>query len=174
MCMAGTSRTTRANHLGRSCRLLPGCRVPGSIRELLFRLRLNKIGWPFRLREKLSALFRSEQVSRNRSVAPTVYDSFQPRKDGAPRACPVVRLVFQNEFLFAYSQASPQSLNELMFFLADDEDATWRGAYDSLSGAADAQMPPAGISVGRDRDKIDVHLLGRFGYLIGCMPNAHR
>jgi hypothetical protein len=38
-------------------------------------------------------------------------------------------------------------LNELVFFFADDEYWTRRGAHDSLSRAADAQMPPTGIAV---------------------------
>ena len=65
-------------------------------------------------------------------------------------------------------------LNELVFFFADDEYWTRRGAHDSLSRAADAQMPPTGIAVGRDHDKIDLQILGRFGDLVGGMPSAHR
>ncbi len=87
----------------------------------------------------------------------------------------MVRFVFQNEFLSAYSQLLLSTwLNEVVFFFADDEDWTRRGAHDSLSRAADAQMPPTGIAVGRDHDKIDVQILGRFGNLVGGMPTAHR
>src|SRR5678815_2346654 len=104
-----------------------------------------------------------------------VYDSSRPKKDERQRACPVVRFVFQNEFLTAYSQLLLSTwLNELMLFFAHDEYWTRCGAHDSLSRAADAQMPPTAIAVGRDHDKIDVQILGRFGDLVGCMPTAHR
>src|ERR1700756_5425885 len=130
MCTAGTSTTSPANHRVRSCRLLPGCRVPRSIRELLSRLRLNKIGWPFHLRGKLSALFRSEQVSRNRSAAPTVHGSSRLKKDEARRACLVAPLVFRGALLSAYSQLLLSIwLNEFVFFFADDEYWTRRGAH---------------------------------------------
>src|SRR5678815_1049847 len=102
-----------------------------------------------------------------------VYDSSLPKKDERQRACPVVRFVFQNEFLSAYSQLLLSTwLNKLVFFFADDEYWTRRSAHDSFSRAADAQLPPTGIAVGRDHDKIDVQILGRFGDLVGCMPSA--
>jgi hypothetical protein len=65
-------------------------------------------------------------------------------------------------------------LTEFMFFVADDKNGTRRNAHDSLSRAADAQMPPTGVAVARHHDKVDVQILGCFGDLVGCMPSAHR
>src|SRR5262249_4515971 len=100
------------------------------------------------------------------------YDSSRPELDEARRAWPAVRFVF-HAHLAAHSQAPP-ILNKFVLFFSDDEDGTRRGAHDALGRAADAKMSPAGVAVGRDHDKIDVHLLGRFGDLVGCMPDTHR
>ena len=121
-CMAGTSTTSPTNHRGRSCRLSPGCRLARSIRELLFRFRLNKIGWPFRLRGKLSALFRSEQMSRNQSAAPPVHDSFRPETDEATtRVLSGSVCISECGFYLRIHNCSFLTwLNKVVFFFADD------------------------------------------------------
>ena len=45
--------------------------------------------------------------------------------------------------------------------------------HDSLGRAADTEVPPTGIAVGGDDDKIDVQVPGHFVDLVGCMPSAH-
>ena len=65
-----------------------------------------------------------------------------------------------------------EAVLEFMFFLTDDENGTWCGAYDSLSCATDAQMPPTGVAVSRDHDKIDVQIFGRLGDLVGRVPSS--
>src|SRR5438045_1528402 len=54
------------------------------------------------------------------------------------------------------------SSNEFVFFLADDQHRTRRCPDHAFGCAADREMFPAGITVGRDHDKIDIELFGRF------------
>jgi len=48
------------------------------------------------------------------------------------------------------------SSNEFVFFVADYEHGTRRGPNYPLGRAADREMFPAGITVCRDHDKIDI------------------
>ena len=87
---------------------------------------------------------------------------------------PVVRFVFQNEFLSAYSQLLLSTwLNEFVLFFAHDEDRARRGAHDALCRAANTKMPPTRIAVRGDDDQIDVKILGGLGDLVRRMPDAH-
>src|SRR5205809_1025899 len=63
-------------------------------------------------------------------------------------------------------------LNEFMFLLADGENRAWRDPDHVFCRTAKAKMPPARIAVRRDDDKIDIQVLGRFAYLVGCVPSA--
>ena len=104
-------------------------------------------------------------------ATPTVHGSFRPKRDEGPRASPLARFYF-NVFYFPRHSCPPAWLNEFMFFFANDEYWTGRGAHDSLSRAADTQMSPTGVAVGGDHDQIDVKILGSFGDFVRRMSDA--
>src|SRR6266480_1401877 len=97
-------------------------------------------------------------------------DSFRLETDAKPLVFSLVQSRVQFQFLLSFWF----SLDKVLLLFADDKDRTRRRSHHALSRAADAQMPPTRIAVGRDHDKIDVQILGRFGDLVGCMPTAHR
>src|SRR5262245_1522555 len=104
---------------------------------------------------------------------PGAHDSFRLETDETLRAWLMVRSLVASSFCLRLHYFLQSCLEKLVLFLADNENGTRRGAHDSLSRAADAQVAPTGITVRRDHDQIDVQLLGRFGDLVRCMPDPH-
>ena len=57
-------------------------------------------------------------------------------------------------------------LNELVFLLSNDHDGAGRGAYHAFGCAADAEMFPASVPVGRHNDEIGSGLFGELNNFV--------
>ena len=59
-----------------------------------------------------------------------------------------------------------------MFLLADDQHRAGSGADDAFGRATDRKMFPAGVTVSRNHDKIDIKLFGRFHDFERCQTRS--
>ncbi len=62
------------------------------------------------------------------------------------------------------------SLYKFVFLLADNEHRTRRRANDPLGSAADREMFPAGVTVRRDYNQIEIKFFGGFHDLVSGQP----